>query len=215
MSIKSRMADDYADSRHSSRERAADTHRANLELRNKAFDYMMEDGDTRRFMIDTAKDSYQMGKTILKIGGIAILSAAGVYLIYRMGGSLMDKWQQGQRSNAYTEGHQASNNTYKDIDYQNWADSLYRNGFNQEGSWWQVGVVSYDDALIRDILTKLKNSDDWKALYKAFGFKEVRRGTGEGEQHDLVWYLSQDTSGYITKADYQKIIEKLNVNIQL
>lgn len=207
MSVKSRIADEYANSRQSKRERSNDTHRANLELRNKAFDYLMEDGETRKFVIDTARDTYSTGKQVLKVTGIALLIGVSVWGIYKVSSKLMDKYSQNKRVNEYTQGMDKKNLSYKEQDYVTWADKLYRVGFDQNATFY----VNYDESLIKNILQSLKTLDDWKYLVQVFASKEVKIGTGKGEYHDLPWYLSQDDDA----PKYQEIINKLGANIQL
>lgn len=207
MSVKSRIADEYAESRKNKRERSNDTHKANLDLRNKAFEYMMEDGETRKFMIDTARDTFSTGKQVLKVTGIALLIGLSVWGIYKCSSKLMDKYAQNKRLSQYTDGMDKKNLSYKDQDYVTWADKLYRVGFDQDG--WMY--VNYDESLIQQILKSLKTLDDWKYLVNVFGSREVKLGNGKGEIHDLPWYLSQDDDA----PKYQEIINKLGANIQL
>lgn len=235
---KQRLADEYQDSRHAHRERNVkreegrqdrktareeaklqaklQRQQANLDLRNKAFDYMMEDEASRQFMIETARDSYSTVKKAIKIGGIGLLVAFGGFFIFKGVKYFIDNKTAQGRVNAYTKDAVKSNRNFKPEDYQTWADKLYRVGFHQDGHWYNFGVVSYDSAVIKDILNKLKNADDWYALVEYFGGKEVKRGDGEGEIKDLVWYLAQDNSGTTTAKDYQKIIkEKTGLDVEM
>ena len=222
-----RVMDEVQDSRDNSRKRslvkeearqkaALQRQQANLDLRNKAFDYMMEDDDTRKFMIDTARDSFGAAKKALKIGGIALLIGLGGFFIFKGAKYFMNNKTAQDRVNAYTKDAVKANRNFKPEDYQTWADKLYRVGFQQDGHWYNFGVVSYDSAVIKEILNKLKNADDWYALVEYFGGKEVKRGDGEGEIKDLVWYLAQDNSGTTTAKDYQKIIkEKTGLDVEM
>lgn len=220
MSFKSRIADEYQQSRAAKRERQSaryeaqeqrktDSHKANLDLRNKAFDYAMQDDETRRFVIDTARDSYATGKKILKIGGIALLSGISIFVIYKLGSSIMDKFSNSRRVSEFTKDMDTSKLSYEKKDYGTWADKLYRIGFDQDSFSWTW--TNYDEGVIRDVLKKMKNIDDWKYLVATFGSKEAKKGNGKGEYHDLPWFLAQDDDA----PEWQEIINKLDPSVQL
>lgn len=181
---------------------------------------LLKDDDIRKFAIDTAKDSYTTsrniiqdsyatGKKILKLSGIALLAGLAVWGIYKGVSVYMEKRQQKESLDEYTEDMDKQNLSYKKNDYKVWAEKLYKIGFDQASLSWTY--CNYDEDVIRKILKSLKTPDDWKYLVEVFGTKEAKKGEGKGQMLNLPDFLSLDDDS----PEYQQILESIGVNIQL
>lgn len=210
--IGSRIADDYADSRRSKRkideireqgreDRRNRSYDANITLRNKVADIMLEDEDTRRALVEGAKETASLGKTIIKGAGITILIGVGGFAVYKIVSLILNKYAQNSELNSQTRNLNTGNLTYPEDEYMLMANSLYTY-FEPDAKWeWSRSI---DKDSIIATLKKLKNKDDWAFLLKCFAAKH---DNVTDSNMTLIEFLRKDDAG--DRATYQKELDRI------
>lgn len=210
--ISDRVADDVLSARQSKRNRAEireegrerrldASHQANLSLRNKVADVMLEDDYTRKAIIEGAKDTASFAKDALKWLGISLLIGGGTFAVYKIVKIVLDKYNQNAELDTQTKTLDKSNLTYPEDNYMLMANSMYT---YFEPDAWSNFTQSINKSGIMEILKKLKTKDDWSYLLKCFGTK---RDNPTDSNLTLIEFLRKDDMG--DRKDYQKELDRI------
>lgn len=212
MAIKDSIADDYMDSRRSKRnireireqgreDRRNKAFESNLSLRNKVADAMLDDEETRRAIIEGAKDTASFAQNALKWLGISLLISGGVFATYKVVQMVMGNKNQQDELDSQTKNLDKNNLTYPEDDYKLMANSLYT--YFEPTAWYEFSQSIDKDSIIKT-LKKMKTKDDWAFLLKCFG----TRHDGPTDSYlTLIEFMRKDDPS--DRADYQKELDRI------
>lgn len=183
--------------RQGKEERKTQKQAANLELRNKIVDVMLEDEDTRKAMADTVRQGGSFAIQAAKVTGIALLAGVGVYFVYKGIKSIATIVSEKKELNKIVGDYDKKELSLSPTDISRMTEKIY--------AAFVDGIWGYKYADIVDVLSKVQNKADWAALCENFGNKPVKRNDESSEKHNLVWFLN-DTYLTSTKKEYEKIL---------
>jgi hypothetical protein len=152
---------------------------------------------------DMVKTTQSNAMKVLKVVGIALGAGLATFAIVK----IVKKAKEAKKANDdLSKNTKDINDTNVHIDeatLNNMANALYT-AFNQDA----LIFSTYKDKDIVNILARLTNKDEWKALCQAFGTRAATKDDG-GKPHDLAWFLGANNASH--KADFQKELDRIGL----
>lgn len=169
-----------------------------MAVREIVAEKMLSDKGTRDVVVTVAKEGMSTARMILKGIGITIIAGIGCYFAYKGVKSIANSIAKNRDLKSVTGNYDESKITLKPTDLAAMVKKIYAAFVDGVGG-------NYDEDAIIEVLNRVTCPEDWYALYDAFGHKPVNRD-GTGETQDLIWFLNDDTTGWVNKKDYAKVL---------